>query len=325
MDAAQFAQFMNAAGGARGRRLDPFESGDAEEWLIWRRNFLIIANIQAWNNERCKQEIVASMKGRAANITRTIPYAGNAITTANLLDAYQARFVPEAASRLARATFSSSTQRPDETVLDFHSRLRSLFQRAYPARPNIEDDPQLIETFADGLADDNVTQYVHDSNPANYTQALQAAERKQASMHNLERKRQRVAAIRAPAVRGSKQAGLARANVLCYYCNKPGHIKRDCFAYQNDLARQSARPRGGRGRGRGVARRGHWRTSPAGPVRTRVAAIGDGQPGASDECEEAGQFAGEFLQGLAEEMQEGASAPGDDGSPGDGCVWPAEN
>ena len=32
---------------------------------------------------------------------------------------------------------------------------------------------------------------------------------------------------------------------VCYYCNKPGHLKKDCFKLQNDLAA------GGRGRGNG--------------------------------------------------------------------------
>ena len=32
---------------------------------------------------------------------------------------------------------------------------------------------------------------------------------------------------------------------VCYYCNKPGHLKRDCFKLRNDLAA------GGRGRGNG--------------------------------------------------------------------------
>jgi hypothetical protein len=32
---------------------------------------------------------------------------------------------------------------------------------------------------------------------------------------------------------------------VCYYCNKPGHVKKDCFKLKNDLA--------SRGNGRGMA------------------------------------------------------------------------
>jgi hypothetical protein len=32
---------------------------------------------------------------------------------------------------------------------------------------------------------------------------------------------------------------------VCFYCNKPGHLKKDCFKLRNDLSG------GGRGRGNG--------------------------------------------------------------------------
>ena len=32
---------------------------------------------------------------------------------------------------------------------------------------------------------------------------------------------------------------------VCYYCNKPGHLNKDCFKMRNDLSA------GGRGRGNG--------------------------------------------------------------------------
>ena len=36
---------------------------------------------------------------------------------------------------------------------------------------------------------------------------------------------------------------------VCYYCNKPGHIRKDCFKYRNDLA--GGRGAGNSGRGGG--------------------------------------------------------------------------
>ena len=40
----------------------------------------------------------------------------------------------------------------------------------------------------------------------------------------------------------------------CYYCNKPGHIKRNCYKFQNDVA--SGKVRGGKSGGRGGGRNG---------------------------------------------------------------------
>ena len=36
---------------------------------------------------------------------------------------------------------------------------------------------------------------------------------------------------------------------VCYYCNKPGHIRKDCFKFRNDLA--GGRGAGNSGRGGG--------------------------------------------------------------------------
>lgn len=40
---------------------------------------------------------------------------------------------------------------------------------------------------------------------------------------------------------------------VCYYCNKPGHVRKDCYKLRNDLAagRGNGGRRGGRSGGRG--------------------------------------------------------------------------
>ena len=40
---------------------------------------------------------------------------------------------------------------------------------------------------------------------------------------------------------------------VCFYCNKPGHLKKDCFKLRNDLA--------SRGGGRGNRRNGGGRNN----------------------------------------------------------------
>ena len=45
---------------------------------------------------------------------------------------------------------------------------------------------------------------------------------------------------------------------VCYYCNKPGHLRKDCYKLKNDLA--AGRNTGnGRGTGRGGGRNGGGR------------------------------------------------------------------
>ena len=42
---------------------------------------------------------------------------------------------------------------------------------------------------------------------------------------------------------------------VCYYCNKPGHVKRDCFKMRNDLAARGNARGNGRNGGRNVGGR----------------------------------------------------------------------
>lgn len=39
---------------------------------------------------------------------------------------------------------------------------------------------------------------------------------------------------------------------VCFYCNKPGHVKRDCFKMRNDLATRGNTRGKGRNGGRNV-------------------------------------------------------------------------
>jgi Zinc knuckle len=36
---------------------------------------------------------------------------------------------------------------------------------------------------------------------------------------------------------------------VCFYCNKPGHLKKDCFKLRNDLASRGGRRGNGRNSG----------------------------------------------------------------------------
>ena len=234
---------------AGGPGVEKFSSGAPEEWMTWRRTFLVVAQIQGWNAQRAKREIVAAMKGRAAMITRDIAYADNAITTANLLDSYEARFVPQAASRLARNMFAQNAQRPDEDIRDFHGRLRELFMRAYPDYANdAEASTILIDQFTRGLVDRVIAQYVADQNPGNYTDALTFAENRFANDQS-----RGIHQIAAMSPNGF-MAAIGQGAQLCYYCNKPGHIKRDCFSFLR--AQGKPVPTRGTFRGRRAGRRG---------------------------------------------------------------------
>ncbi len=186
MDDDQFQQFLGTVRNTLGTGrswLDPYGSGDGTDWAIWRRNCVTRITVNAWNHQRARREIATAMKGAAAawiqdiDIADTIdplPVGTPASKVADaadynlLLDAYEARFLPPAASDVLRVQFQKAMQREGETVLAWHSRLCHLFTRAYPHlnAAAVQASPDLKDRFILGLSDAKVWENTWNRRPA---------------------------------------------------------------------------------------------------------------------------------------------------------------
>ena len=277
--ADQLRQIL-AADHSGGRRTELFSSSNGAEWLGWRQNFTITAAINGWDNRRQRREIAVAMTGAAKQYVADIPVgdglpaglaAGAAIPDAQdatlLLNLYEQRFLPAAASDIARVTFRQASQKEDEPILAWSSRLRLLHSRAYPNMPaaDQETNTDLIEAFVVRLNNKVTADRVWNRRPDTYAQALQFANDAHAGQKILnqavppqpkeepglffvgqgEQEDGGAAAIGAARRRG----GGGR----CFGCDKPGHQVRDCPLLRNLLhgRKGGGRGAGGRGRGRG--------------------------------------------------------------------------
>lgn len=278
MNNQQFQQLLQAVGGANannvgggGRKLATFKEASPAEWRVWRKNFETISAIHGWNANRAKQEISAAMEGEAARTVHDIDIQAPA-TAAALLDLYQARLIPAAAGRLARAEFTTARQGTAETLIQWHSRLRELFQRAYPARQAAQDQ-QLIDQFVHQLVDTVIKTHVLDQGPATYAAALDVAQSKQATQALVTGKGNGEATIHA--IGGQESTGRGRTTGNCWYCGQPGHLKMECAEFKRAEAYfnknradknggqqvQRGGSQGGRSwRGRGYGRGGKGKT-----------------------------------------------------------------
>ncbi len=104
--------------------------------------------------------------------------AGAAIPDAQdatlLLNLYEQRFLPAAASDIARVTFRQASQKEDEPILAWSSRLRLLNSRAYPNMPaaDQETNTDLIEAFVVRLNNKVTADRIWNRRPDTYAQAL---------------------------------------------------------------------------------------------------------------------------------------------------------
>lgn len=237
MNDAQLQQLLAAvgAGGGTRKRITPFSSAEASEWRIWRKNFETAATINDWADLRQRREASAAMEGAAARAVHDIDHAvAPNIPIANLLNAYENRFIPAAAGRLARAEFTSAKQRPAETVLQWHTRVREIFVRAYPARI-VNDDQQLMDQFTNNLVDLTIQAHTLDAAPATFQACLDTAQTKQANQMILHRQQDKPALNSIDNVESIDAIGFRQNKERqkgCWYCGHEGHQRQDCDSFK---------------------------------------------------------------------------------------------
>ena len=242
----QFAQLLSRVGG--GKQLPAFKSGDPTEWIAWRRTFLNVKGLKNWNDNAAKKQLVAAMEETACRMVADID-VGATKTWQDVLTDYGNRFLPAAASRLARQEFKAARQKYDETILQWHTRVRELFIRAHPTL-DVEDSAELVEAFLLGLSNPEVRRLASHEQPASMAAALTSATNKAAvaqslRVHdNMRGDRAHVGALQQPRFRHQDGPG-------CWDCGDTSHFRRDC-----------PRPRTGRPPWRGHNRTpssGNWR------------------------------------------------------------------
>ena len=268
MDAQDIAVLIAAGRPGPNRKPTEFSSGDAQEWSSWRLAFNMACTINGWNHQRARREAFCCITGVAASFVEHIPVGDAGVVPAaggeavvapveELLNLYEERFCPVAQGDIARVAFKDARQKEQETVQGWHSRLRYLYQRAYPPQPAavIEASQDLRDTFILGLSHEEIRKGTWLERPATYAGCLLWASNMAAGIRILAQYPMRTG----ESLEEKPPGGLSSidyvdvANKHCYNCGNVGHIRKDCYARRNDQAGIQEGParRGGGGRGNG--------------------------------------------------------------------------
>ena len=263
MNAQQIADLLAAA--RPGRKVEPLTSADPQDWIAWRDSFEITVGINNWGHQRARRELAAAMQGEAkrAVIDIDIQADAHAADVVLLLNIYEARFVTAAAGDLARAEFREAKQKEEETILQWHARLRQLYIRAYPNlnAAAINASLDLRDAFILGLSDAQVKQDTWRARPLTFAAALTTAGNCHAGMIVLKQ------ATGMTEIKQEPIGAMAQPRPFqgrCWTCNRTGHRSNACP--RNTSTAAAAGYRGGRSgqRGGGAAARGR---GPAGRGR----------------------------------------------------------
>ena len=265
-------------------------AGDPTKWYDFRREFSSFKRFVGWTDEQAKGALETCMRGEAHHAISCLDYLARDpfVTCQSLMEAYEARFVPEALTDLAMLEYDRAVQGPSESLQAFHGRVRHLYFRAHVKTggkiPEEEDIlTHLVKAFTRGIRRKAFRLAIRRSAPKTYSAALQAAQREYSALtgddllvdQSLFATNAGVT-VRTPAKKSAgepmdvnalqerKQPG---PNHRCDICNDSRHWKRDCP--------KRAVGTGSRGGGvpRGTSRgRGGWSSSRGrgGPSRTTM-------------------------------------------------------
>ena len=173
---AQLADMLRAgAGGAGTTRLRRMTEATPGAWMEHRRHFTKIVELQVWNDLRQRRELLASIQEKAGNAIIDVDIE-EFPTIQELLEAVEARFMPAAAGSTARSNYNAARQLSTESVREWHTRLRELFNLAYPNQ-NPNNHAHCLDLFVQGLANANVKFFVGSQQIEDFHAALVAAER----------------------------------------------------------------------------------------------------------------------------------------------------
>ena len=258
MDADQLQQLLQAMPKATDKPCPTYSSGDATQWMDFRRRFEAIAANNGWTPDQQRAQLGMALEGAAARMVAgvgdltvavtdqnaVIAYKRNhggvmpdpiptaVRTPAQCLDAYEAIFLPRSAGRMAEQLLADAHQGHNETALQWGARLRELFGRARPGI-DIQTSREAIMAFTKGLYSTSIKAKLFDADPETFDAAVAKATDKEAT-----------AALCRRATAAGGQAlhnmGLgdsededgqginAKKKPLCWNCNQPGHLKRRC-------------------------------------------------------------------------------------------------
>ena len=208
-----------------------FRNGPDDDWLAFKSHFDKIIHLNQFTDYEARLALASAMRGRAATNTLDIDVKGNDVTLLEIIERYEERFLPAGASQRARTNFDRAQQKPEEDVLDFHSRLRSLWNRAYPQEVS---ETQLIRRFILGIRNKDIREEIIRRKPETYGAALAAAQDETSIVELLQStelgagtaEAMDISALKISQGRGSNSA--PKRTGPCHMCDSETHWKDEC-------------------------------------------------------------------------------------------------
>lgn len=236
---------------------------DATKWIMFRDNFETTLKLNKWDDERAKLKLRAAVRDEAKQAVHHIVML-DSWDIARALDEYQKVFVHPAATDLAEVELQRASRKPEETLLDFHTRLRFLFSRARPTE-EAESSKVLKDLYATRVNSLNLSKELRATGQIRqetYQQLLARAQDVEAGFKTVQDAYKGHRGLHAMQLYDEEFAvgavGALTETRTCYACQETGHIARDCKTAQR-VREHDAKANQGGGSNRGKTSSGRGR------------------------------------------------------------------
>jgi hypothetical protein len=205
--------------------------------------FELVATMNEWNNDMKALQLATSLRDSAQGVLADLEEEERR-DYQTLVDALTLRFEPPNSAEMYRAELKCRSRQAGEKLCDLAQDIKRLVRRAHRDDPKSTRDRLARDSFLDALNDADMEWSVFKQKPTTVDEALQYAieyeafqkgrnrrtgDRRGLRMQSFSNSTGAVPEAMPQTIQGGTNDNASRK--LCFFCNAPGHFKRECQKY----------------------------------------------------------------------------------------------
>ncbi|GBM15621.1 hypothetical protein AVEN_95255-1 [Araneus ventricosus] len=219
-------------------------------WTVFKTQFDVVSSANGWNNRVKASQLVASLRGSAAEVLQGIP--SNKLTDLMTIEnALEARFGDSHLTQFYRTELKTRLQKPGDSLQVLAADVERLMSLAYAECPQDVRDSLAAQYFVDAIRDED-TQHATRLMDAKDLKSALAYSMKYEAAKTVSKTSRNVRSIEIEDgtgkekdekfncllktlekllnshVTGKRNTSRRNPNVTCWKCNKKGHVQREC-------------------------------------------------------------------------------------------------
>ncbi|GBM40903.1 hypothetical protein AVEN_234038-1 [Araneus ventricosus] len=221
-------------------------------WTVFKTQFDVISSTNGWTDFVKASQLVASLRGSAAEVLQGIP--ADKLTDLTIIEkALESRFGDGHLTQFYRTELKTRRQKPGESLQVLAADVERLMSLAYAECPMDVRESLAAQYFVDAIRDEDTQHSIRLMDAKDLKSSLACSMKYEAarsvsktSRHvrsietedhtcreiddNFEFFFNRLEKLLNNSVAGKKNTPRRNSNVTCWKCNKKGHVQRECQA-----------------------------------------------------------------------------------------------